>query len=48
MDAVRALFDRFKGDQARERLSSLIIKLADLYHAVHTTALQLEAGVEVT
>ena len=48
MDAVRSLFDRFKGDQAKERLQSLIIKLADLYHAVHTTALQLEPGVEVS
>ena len=47
MDAVRSLFDRFRGDDAKTILTGVISKLADLYHAVHTTALQLEAGVEV-
>jgi hypothetical protein len=47
MDAVRALFDRFKGDEAKQLLSGIIFKLSDLYQAINTTALQVDPGVEV-
>ena len=47
MDAIRSLFDRYKGDEAKSILSNLVRKLADLYQAIYSTALQVDAGVEV-
>lgn len=47
MDAVRSLFDRFKGNDAKLLLSDIVRKLADLYQAINSTALQVDPGVEV-
>lgn len=47
MDAIRSLFDRYRGDEARILLCNIVSKLADLYQAINSTALQVEVGVEV-
>ena len=46
MDAIRSLFDRFKGNDAKVMLSGMISKLADLYQAICNSALQVDAGVD--
>jgi ribosomal RNA-processing protein 12 len=47
MSAIRALFDKFKGNESSQLLNSLIMKLSDIYQAIDKGVIQVEPGVFV-